>query len=180
MKRMINKNLGIRNVAVTVAYIGFNLHHLRSIKKFYSTNGKGSESLFPLIYNFLVALFNNKLNLKSYKLKTYKQIILFLEGYKNGKLIKELNIDTDFLKMIKNKGKEFNSIPWSQERQDFCDYVKQTFPDFKVDEFLILEAAASPTSTPKKVQTINEGAFEGKTSNPVAASHKREERNETF
>lgn len=90
-----------------------------------------------LVHNFLKALLKNRINLDSNAFKKPKDIILFLDSFNNGLLIKGFNIDENFLNMIKSIKQEFSPISWTPERQDFCDYVKQTFPNFLVKEFLI-------------------------------------------
>lgn len=95
-----------------------------------------NNNLLPLIHNFLIALYNNKLNLNSNKFKNYKQLILWLSWFNDGSLIKDYNIDEKFLKRIKESKNEIKRISWSLERQNFCDYVKQTFPNFNSIELL--------------------------------------------
>lgn len=98
-----------------------------------------SKELGAIYVNFIIALLHNKLNLDRTKLKSYSNIIKFLEGYKGDKLYTK-----GYLSKLRYRG-EFKKVPLTSESLDFINYVKKTFPDFN-DSYFVYK---HPTNTLK-------------------------------
>ena len=114
------------------------IEHMKNLSK---KNIKGANTdLLPLIEGFLIALYCKEFNLDSSRFRGNEEVLSFLSRYDDGQLINDLKIDREYLNVIKRyTWLEFNRVAWSPERQRFCEYVKQTFPDFKSDELFTRE-----------------------------------------
>lgn len=104
--------------------------------RYYSSIGKKDtnyEREISIIYvNFIKALLHNELNLSRDKLKTYREILKFLEGFS-----KKITFSISYVSKLKIKGGKFEKVSNSQLSLDFIRYVKKTFPEFNESEFLI-------------------------------------------
>jgi len=88
-----------------------------------------SKELGAIYVNFIIALLHNKLNLDRSKLKSYSNIIKFLEDYKGDKLFTK-----SYLSKLRYRG-QFKKVPLTRESLDFINYVKKTFPEFNDSYF---------------------------------------------
>nr|QJQ35263.1 hypothetical protein [Fusarium lactis] len=111
--------------------------------RYYSSIGKKDtnyEREISIIYvNFIKALLHNELNLSRDRLKTYREILKFLEGFS-----KKITFSKSYVSKLKIKGGKFEKVSNSQLSLDFIRYVKKTFPEFNESEFLISATRACP------------------------------------
>lgn len=56
-----------------------------------------------------------------------------------------MSFTRSYVSQLKTKGSKFDRVPHSQLSLDFTRYVKKTFPEFNVSEFLTSEAKSIPT-----------------------------------
>lgn len=114
--------------------------------RYYSSIGKKDtnyEREISIIYvNFIKALLHNELNLSRDRLKTYREILKFLEGFS-----KKITFSKSYVSKLKIKGGKFEKVSNSQLSLDFIRYVKKTFPEFNESEFLI---SATRARAPRK------------------------------
>lgn len=104
--------------------------------RYYSSISKkdtNCEREISIIYvNFIKALLHNELNLSRDRLKTYREILKFLEGFS-----KKITFSISYVSKLKIQGGKFEKVSNSQLSLDFIRYVKKTFPEFNESEFLI-------------------------------------------
>nr|QJQ35550.1 hypothetical protein [Fusarium ananatum] len=104
--------------------------------RYYSSIGKKDTNYdkeISIIYvNFIKALLHNELNLSRDRLKTYREILKFLEGFS-----KKITFSKSYVSKLKIKGGKFEKVSKSPLSLDFIRYVKKTFPEFNESEFLI-------------------------------------------
>lgn len=84
------------------------------------------------IRNFLKALFRSELNLDSSYFKSYKEIILFIHGYKCETKYK---LTPNQLAALKRRSGSRVLLSKTPELDSFVSYVKETFPCFDENEF---------------------------------------------
>jgi hypothetical protein len=111
-------------------------------KKLYSTNRSYNKEMGTIYVNFAKALLHNRLNLDNKKFKKHEEIIKFLEGFKGDKLFTR-----HYISKLKNKGGEFEKIPFTPECKEFIEYVKTVFPKFKEAEFILGTKSLNKTSS---------------------------------
>ena len=100
--------LGLKHVV-----INFNVASLLCTNnRFYSTRERMSavkkdySDLLPLLKYVLLCIYGNKYNLNKSPFKNAKMLILFLEGFENGIVIKDYKINTKYITLIKRELKD--------------------------------------------------------------------------
>lgn len=86
------------------------------------------------IRNFIKALFSNELNLDSSFFANYKELILFIEGFKSEK---KYRLTPNTIALLKSRKNSRVLVAKTKEVENFVCYLKTKFPNFDDKGFLV-------------------------------------------